>query len=196
MQYTTPNKAASPLTDEDKFPSIDVGLCSSCFKYTEGAISKDFIYRDVKLHVSPTQKCTTWLFWIIPISNTACEFSLYGGKEYRIYLDIKNISSKPIIFYADKLLLMDEEGGIDYKLENANHMVLENEIKQVHLEKDEKQVALMPDDNIEIVLIVEDWNKIGSRLQMDLTQALSLNEEIKIVMSRLTAIKYGLIVWE
>ena len=190
MQYTA-------VLDKDgkiiKDPSVDDIYTYSHFEDILLELSNDFKYQDVELYIDPTKQCTQWMFGFIEISDKAsCPLSLYVGNQYMLFMEIKNISLTPITFYADKILLTKKDELLDYDLKCTNQIHQYDKDKQIYLKDGEQQATLMPDEYIEIKLTIGDWSKIGDRFQINLTEALSTSEIIKIDMERFTARKIGL----
>ena len=176
-----------------KNPPLKEKVSYGRFEDTILELKSEFIYQDVEIYIRPTQQCTQWLFGLIKVADKlSCPLSLAGGDQYRIFMEIKNTSSRPIEFYADKILLTQESDVLEYDLECTNQIIHFDKDKQINLKDGEKQLTLMPGEHIEIKLNVGDWNKIDNRFQINLTEALSTNELIKIEMERFTTNKIGL----
>lgn len=190
MQYTA-------ALDKDgqiiKDPPVDDIYSYSYFEDILLELSNEFIYQDVELYINPTKQCTQWMFGFIKISDKAsCPLSLHVGNQYMIFMEIKNISSRPISFYADKILLTKKDEILEFDLKCTNQIHQYDKDKQIYLKDGERQATLMPGEYIEIKLTVGDWSKIGDRFQINLTEALSTSEIINIEMERFTAHKFGL----
>ena len=149
-----------------------------------------YIYQNVEVYISPTQKCTDILFGFMKFERLGCPLSLAGGDQYSIFMEIKNISSNPIIFYADNILLLKEGEILKYNLQCTNQIGQYDKDKQVYLKDGERQATLLPGEYIEIKVIVGDWNKIGDRFQLNLSDALSTDDRIILNMEHLTVHKF------
>ena len=190
MQYTA-------ALDKDgkiiKDPLVNQKVSYSHFEDILLELSNEFIYQDVELYINPTKQCTQWMFGFIEISDkVSCPLSLHVGNQYMIFMEIKNISSRPISFYADKILLAKKVEILEFDLECTNQIHHFDKDKQIYLKNGKQQATLMPGEYIEIKLTIGDWSKIGDRFQINLTEALSTSEIIKIEMGRFTAHKFGL----
>ncbi len=161
------------------------------FEDTILELTDKFVYQDVEIYINPTQKCTDLLFGFMKFERLGCPLSLAGGDQYSIFMEIKNISSKPIIFYADNIFLLKEDEILKYNLQCTNQIHQYDKNKQVYLKDGERQATLMPGEYIEIKVIVGDWNKIGDRFQINLSDALSIDEKIIFNMEHLTVHKVG-----
>lgn len=148
-----------------------------------------YIYQDVEIYISPTQKCSDFLFGFMKFDRLGCPLSLAGGDQYSIFMEIKNISSRPIIFYADNIILVKEDERLKYNLQCTNQIHQYDKDKQVYLKEGERQATLMPGEYIEIKVIVGDWTKIGNIFQINLSDALSTNETINFNMEHFTVHK-------
>ncbi len=190
MQYTA-------VLDIDgkvlKNPPVEDKISYGRFEDAILELTDRFVYQDVEIYISPTQRCTQWLFGFIKIADKlGCPLSLSGGEQYSIFMEIENTSSRPIVFYADRILLTKGDEVLPYDLKCTNQIVHFDKDRQVNLKDGEEQLTLMPGDHIEIKISLGDWSNIGDRFQMNLSDALSTDEIVNLNMERFTVHKIGL----
>jgi hypothetical protein len=174
LQYTAPRDKDNNLSY--KMRPVDIGVCSNCFRYSEGSEESDLFYKEVKVHFGSPERCTNWFLGIIPTGWGKCYPSYpYQAKEYWLSLSIENISAKPIGFDVTKIKLVKAGEKIDYVLD-----------------MERKSHIIMPNDRARLMMTIGDWSKVGTEFYIDLTEALSTEEKIIIRIERFTSIKYGL----